>query len=744
MAVESVVNRAAAVDRSFRREVGRLAERPGPARLAPDAPVRRATALTAREALALFEAMCTSRQLDFAARELKAKGAGYYTIGSAGHEGNAVLGARLRLDDVLFLHYRSGALVQARARLLPGETPIMDVALSLCASAEDPISGGRHKVFGSKALNVPPQTSTIASHLPKAVGCALGLERRTRLGLLPAGVPGDSISVATFGDASVNHATAVTAINAALHARHRGESCPVLFVCEDNGLGISVPTPNGWIESQYGRREDLVYVAGDGLDLADAWDAAGDAIDICRTERRPVFLHLRTVRLLGHAGSDVETEYHSLAEIEAAEALDPLPKAAALLVESGAATADEVLAIYEDARVRVTGAAREAAGRRRLESVAEIVAPLATPSGEAVRAEAARDDYGARRAAIFGGADKLPEHGRPRHLAALVATGLADLLAKYPELVVFGEDVGKKGGVYHATADLQRFAGADRVFDTLLDETTILGTAIGFAHTGLLPCPEIQYLAYLHNAEDQLRGEAASLSFFSDGRFKNGMVVRVAGLGYQKGFGGHFHNDDAVAVLRDVPGIAVGVPATGADAVEMQRVAFAAAKVDGRVTVLLEPIALYMTKDLHAPGDGGFLRPFPAPGTAAEIGKGRVAAEEPDADLSILTYGNGLWLSLRAAKRLATEGIRARVTDLRWLLPIDTELCVREAEATGRVLIVDECRRTAGPSEQIVTAEDTFVPLGPAAELVLPSEDGIVGAARTLVGGAPRARRRGA
>src|SRR5688500_102172 len=126
--------------------------------------------------------MCGSRHLDFAARDLKAKGAGFYTIGSAGHEGNAALGARLRLDDWLFLHYRSGALYQARAKKRPGETPLMDVALSLCASSEDPIAGGRHKVWGSHSLRIPPQTSTIASQLPKAVGCAIGIERRNALG----------------------------------------------------------------------------------------------------------------------------------------------------------------------------------------------------------------------------------------------------------------------------------------------------------------------------------------------------------------------------------------------------------------------------------------------------------------------------------------------------------------------------------------------------------------------------------
>jgi 2-oxoisovalerate dehydrogenase E1 component len=134
------------------------------------------------------------------------------------------------------------------------------------------------------------------------------------------------------------------------------------------------------------------------------------------------------------------------------------------------------------------------------------------------------------------------------------------------QLLLFGEDVAAKGGVYGVTKGLLAQAGAARVFDTLLDETSILGLALGAAISGFLPIAEIQYLAYLHNAEDQLRGEAATLQFFSNGQYRNGMVVRIAGLGYQEGFGGHFHNDDSLTVLRDLPGVVVGVPARPDDA----------------------------------------------------------------------------------------------------------------------------------------------------------------------------------
>ncbi len=331
----------------------------------------------------------------------------------------------------------------------------------------------------------------------------------------------------------------------------------------------------------------------------------------------------------------------------------------------------------------------------------------------------------------------------PVTLAQAINSVLAEALEKYPQALLFGEDIAAKGGVYGVTRGLHQRFGAARVFDTLLDETSILGLALGAAVSGLLPLPEIQYLAYLHNAEDQLRGEAATLAFFSQGRYRNGMVVRVAGYGYQKGFGGHFHNDNAVGVLRDIPGLVIASPSRPDDAAAMLRTCIAAAKVDGSVCVYLEPIALYHARDLHAEGDEGWLTP---PGDEhVPIGAARTHGD--GSDLTIVTWGNGLYLSLRAARRLASRGIHARVLDLRWLAPLPVEDILREAAATERVLVVDETRRTGGVSEGVlaalvdagfdgrlarVAAEDSFVPLGDAARLVLVSEDEIEEAALGL------------
>jgi 2-oxoisovalerate dehydrogenase E1 component len=347
-------------------------------------------------------------------------------------------------------------------------------------------------------------------------------------------------------------------------------------------------------------------------------------------------------------------------------------------------------------------------------------------------------------------AGSLPESEKPLTLSQSINRTLADALAVYPEMMVFGEDVAKKGGVYGVTRGLQKRFGHARVFDTLLDEQAILGLALGAGVSKLLPVPEIQYLAYLHNAIDQIRGEAATLSFFSQGAYLNPMVVRIAGYAYQKGFGGHFHNDNAIAALRDIPGLVIASPSRPDDASAMLRTCLAAARTQGSVCVFLEPIALYHTRDLFEEGDGGWLAPYAPPARWAEthvpIGSARSYGD--GRDLTIVTFGNGLRMSLRAAVRLTQEGFSCRVLDLRWLAPLPIDDLMRTAELTGKVLIADETRHSGGVSEGImaelidagfqgevarVTSSDSFIPLGAAADHVLLSEEEIEQAARKML-----------
>lgn len=727
------MDRCEIVHENFRRRVA-----------AADLPQGRAPAgpLSAPDAMAAFRAGCLTRALDRQSRAMQRAGQGFYTIGSSGHEGMAALALALRPTDMAFLHYRDAAFQIARAGQVPGQNPAWDMLLSFASSAEDPISGGRHKVLGSRALMIPPQTSTIASHLPKAVGAAYAVGAARRHRPEHALMPDDAVVMCSFGDASANHSTAQGAFNAAGWTSYQSIPLPLLFVCEDNGIGISTKTPKGWIEAGFSARPGLAYFKADGLDLFDTYRAATEAAAYVRNRRKPAFLHLRTIRLYGHAGADVPTTYLPREEVEAEEAQDPLLHSVRLLDQAGVLTPAEALAIYDQTCARVARIAAEAVTRPRLTSAAQVMASLIPPKRPC---QPSNGPSAEARAAAFG-AD-LKAMAEPQIMSRLINWALTDLMLTHREIVLMGEDVGRKGGVYGVTQKLSARFGPDRMIDTLLDEQSILGLAIGMAQNGFVPLPEIQFLAYLHNAEDQLRGEAATLPFFSSGQFSNPMVLRIAGLGYQKGFGGHFHNDNSVAVLRDIPGLILAVPSNGADAVRMLRECVRLAREEQRLVVFLEPIALYPMRDLHGEKDAGWMRLYPDPSEIIPLGE--VGVTGAGQDLAIVTFGNGTYLSHQALPQIEAAGISARIIDLRWLSPLPKEALTAAVAGCAHILVVDETRHSGGVAEALMahlheatparlarlTAEDSFIATGPAYAATMPSAASILSAALALAGG---------
>ena len=711
--------------------------------------------LTQTELIEIFESQILSRQLDRTSRKMQARGEGFYTIGSSGHEGNAAIAAAFRVDDMAFLHYRDAAFLIQRSKKLPDQTPTWDMLLSFSASADDPISGGRHKVLGSKTLFIPPQTSTIASHLPKAMGAAYSIPLAKRLSLtdeFSQNMPEDSIVVCNFGDASSNHSTTQGALNSTAWAAYQSIPMPIVYVCEDNGIGISTSTPKGWITANYQHRAELNYIYCDGLNLLDTYQKAQQAENLARVQRKPVFLHMRTVRILGHAGSDAEFVYRKMKDITATEFNDPLLHSARILIENNILTADEVIKLYQDIEQRIASVAQQVITKAKLENAQQVMASIKPPLLlEKIAAQHHQNVGEQERATLF--AHEKHNLNKKQHCAKLLNWALMDLMAENKNIVMCGEDIAKKGGVYNVTAKLSERFGQNRVINTLLDEQSILGLAIGMAHNGFLPIPEIQFLAYVHNAEDQIRGEAATLPFFSNGQFSNPMVIRVAGLAYQKGFGGHFHNDNSFAVFRDIPGLIMACPSNGADAVSMMRTSVKLAREQQRLIVFLEPIALYMTKDLHEEGDGEWTSHYELPTEKVVDSTMQISTFGSGDDLCIISYGNGYYLSRQAEKILAQQGIKCRVIDLRWLAPLDEQGIIEQALACKNILIVDECRQTGSISEALatllteaqsqnnkkmintkrITAQDSFIPLGAAAYHVLPSTQEIVDTAITLV-----------
>ena len=525
-----------------------------------------------------------------------------------------------------------------------------------------------------------------------------------------------------------------------------GGHVPIIFLCEDNGTGISVPTQEGWIKENFSNKTGIKYIQADGLHLVDLVKKAKEAEKICRKQRCPVFLHMKTIRLMGHAGSDIEVGYKSLSEIERIESDDPLLHSARIMLEKKCLTPSEILSLYEQIREQISCVFNSAVLRPSLLKPEDVMSAIV--ANKNIRNNVPFIPNSKSRKNIFG--KEFERLKIPQHMGKLLNYSLSDLLLQYSNTLIFGEDVAQKGGVYHITADLYKQFGERRVFNSPLDETSIIGFGIGFAHNGFIPIPEIQFLAYLHNAEDQLRGEAATLPFFSKGQFTNPMVLRVPGLAYQKGFGGHFHNDNSLTVFRDIPGIILAVPSNGADAVKMLRTSVREAYKNGRVIVFVEPIALYMTKDLHKPKDGEWLCSYPE--LESEIPVGEFAVYGTSEILTIITYGNGLYLSLQAKKEIEKKtSKKIKVIDLRWLAPINYEDLSSNIEKCKNILIVDECRKTGCHGEGILTgllrglngkskivlhaAKDSFIPLGVSATSTLPSRKSIVQKAIDLING---------
>lgn len=250
-------------------------------------------------------------------------------------------------------------------------------------------------------------------------------------------------------------------------------------------------------------------------------------------------------------------------------------------------------------------------------------------------------------------------------------------------VVVFGEDVGKKGGVFGATAGIQDEFGEQRCFDTPLSECGIIGTAIGMALYGLRPIAEIQFLDFIYPAFDQIVSEAAKMRYRSGGEYTCPMVIRSP---YGGGIrGGHYHSQSSEAYFCHTPGLKVVIPSTPADAKGL----LIAAIRDEDPVMFLEPKRIYR----HGKGE------VPIGEHVVALGKGRIA--RPGKDCTIVTYGAMVPVCESAAAEAAQHGREVEVIDLRTLVPMDEQLVIESVRRTGRCVVVNEAPKTCGYAAEI-------------------------------------------
>jgi 2-oxoisovalerate dehydrogenase E1 component len=671
-----------------------------------------------------FRLACISRALDDREMALQKQSKVFFQISGAGHEA-LLLGLARSLRpgyDWFFPYYRDLALM-----LGLGVTPT-EVLLGAVGAAADPASGGRQMPshWGDPDRHVVTQTSATGTQCLPAVGCAEAARYISRRPQLPGcTAQGDEVTYVSLGEGATSEGEFWESLNTAatLHL-------PVLFVVADNGYAISVPvtdqSPAPVSELVRGFRGLEVH-RFDGRDYFTVRRNGAKAVAHVRAGVGPVLIHATVTRPYSHSAQDTQSKYRPAEELAEEAAHDPILLLERALVDGGVLTEEEAVGVRDDAKRVVAEAAREAMAAARPDpaTVTEHVYVLPSVPEPPV-------EYEGGEVVTFGEAIKRTLH---------------ELMGEDERIRVFGEDVADaremvladvegKGGVFGTTHGLQRTFGIARCYNTPLAEANIVGRAVGQALRGLRPAPEIQFFDYVWPAMQQIKTEAATIRWRSNGTFTCPMVIRIPIGGYLQG-GAIWHSQCGESIFAHVPGLLVAFPSRARDAAGLLRYAF---RCEDPVLFLEHKHLLRQpyTRDPYPPAD--WVLPF---------GQGDLRTRG-DA-LTVVTWGATVEKSLQAVASV-DGGVAADVIDLRTIVPWDRELVAESVARTGRVLVVQEDVLTCGFGAEVaawigehcfadldapvrrVGALDTHVPYEPTLEdAVLPQVDDIAAAVRDLL-----------
>lgn len=605
-----------------------------------------------------YKLLVTAKSLTELYEENKAVTSKYVHATARGHEAIQIAtGLQLLPQDYLSAYYRDDAML-----LSIGITPY-ELMLQLLAKRDDIFSGGR-TYYSHPSLRrdnmpkIPHQSSATGMQAIPTTGIAMGMQYKELEGLCNEEVK--PIAVCSLGDASCTEGEVAEAFQMAAL-----KQLPILYLVQDNEWDISASADEI-------RAQDIAHYAKgfnglevfvvDGTDFLASYETIQHAIEIIRTERRPILVHAK-VPLLNHHTSGVRKEWYR-DDLEEAQSRDPYNKLKNTLLNEGFEEND-LIEIENKIKEQVQAEYQEAlkAEDPRSEDLyTHVFAP--TPITE---------EKG----------NRSPEGKEKTVMVDSALFAIRELMAKHPEALLYGQDVGLRlGGVFREAATLAKQYGKNRVFNTPIQEAFIIGSTVGMSAVGLKPIVEVQFADYIWPGLNQLFTEVARSNYLSNGKWPVSMVLRVPIGAY--GSGGPYHSSSVESVLTNIKGIKIAYPSTGADLKGLMKAAY----YDPNPVVMLEHKGLYWSKikgtedAATVEPDEDYVLPF---GKAREVLM--VESSQNHNSVTIITYGMGVYWAKQAAKDFPNQ---VEIIDLRTLVPLDEETIFNSVKKHNRCIVLTE------------------------------------------------------